>query len=657
MDRPFVFTEANRGETLPIGAHGIIGDGFSSALVRVDGAIDWLCMPRFDSPSVFASILDRDTGGETAITPVQRPFEVLQRYDPDTNVLETLFRVEGQGVVRLTDFMPWSDDPRLSIHEVHRRIECIEGEVELAVVFNPRFDYGATEPTLGRQEHGIRAQGNGNASLSAAFDAQVPWSDRAGGGVETRLKLRAGERRWMVLSWGSPHVEPVAAYRSFELLRATRHRWREWSRLLHYDGPWRHHVLRSALVLKSLIYAPTGGMVAAPTTSLPEWVGGTRNWDYRYVWARDGAMGVRACNLIGYKSEARDFFHFVRDALDHGAGLDVMYSIDGGPAPAECELAHLSGFRGSGPVRIGNDARLQTQLDTAGALLDAAFLYEKSGWSITLRAWRHLVTVVETVAAQWHKPDHGIWEPRDGKRHNVHSKLMSWLALDRASRLALLFGDNAAHHRWATTAGQVHADLCANGLDAAGKRFTMAYDLDVPDAALLLMPIHGLLDPQDPRMLATMDWVRAELGSGPFLYRYRVDDGVGGDEGAFVLCGFWLAEALAMAGRIEEAQAVFVAHAEASNHLGLLAEEIDPTTGTLLGNFPQAFSHLGLINAAARIDLALRMRDEGSHRTPQFGVEQTDRRVGAARLGHRVEFDLDVGGRSLARDHRMAAHG
>ena len=620
LTRPFVFTEQNRGEVLPIGAHGLIGDGFTCALVRADGAIDWLCLPRFDSPSVFGAVLDPTRGGEMAITPASRPFESLQRYDPDTNVLETLFQVEGQGVVRLTDYMPWTDDPRAAIHEVHRRVECVEGEVELSAVFDPRFDYGRGTTEVEVRGPGVLARGSQGERMVAVTGADDGWEPRTAGGVASRFRLRSGQRRWFVLSWNAVAPEPLSAYRPFQHLRATRHYWREWSRRLRYDGPWRHHVLRSALTLKMLIHAPTGAMVAAPTTSLPEWIGGTRNWDYRYYWTRDAAMSIRAANRMGYVTEARDFFHFVRDTLDQAGELKVMYSIDGSPVPEERVLDHLSGYRGSSPVRIGNGARDQIQLDTAGALLDAAFLYERHEGTLTLRVWRNMRAVVEAVRDRWSEPDHGIWEPRGPTRHNVHSKLMSWLALENGSRLAAVFGDTELEGMWAREAVEVRADVMKHGLDASGHHFITAYGIEEPDAALLLLPIHGFLEPRHPLVSQTVAWLRSELGTGDFLHRYRMDDGVGGEEGAFVLCGFWLAEALALAGDLDRAQAVFTAHAEeASNHLGLLSEEVDPKTGELLGNFPQAFSHLGLINAAAQIDAQLRLRDEGTRKAPELG--------------------------------------
>lgn len=623
LNRPFMFTDEASRRNLTIADHGLIGDGFSAALVRVDGMINWLCLPTFDSPSVFASLLDEDKGGFTSVSPTAYPFESLQRYDPGTNVLETLFRVPEQGTIRLTDYMPWADDPRLAIHEVHRRIQCVEGEVEVEVIFDPRFDYGRGSASYENGGRSALATGSKGERLAAVLGGAGKWERRPKGGVRAVFTLKAGERCWLVISWNATESESILAYRPYELLRTTRNKWRDWSRSLDYDGPWRHHVMRSGLLLKLLMYAPTGAMVAAPTTSLPEWIGGVRNWDYRYTWTRDTAMSVRAANLLGCNGEARDFFHFVRDTLEHDSQLHIMYAVDGGRVPDEETLEHFAGYKGSSPVRIGNGARDQLQLDTAGALLDAAYVYERGGGSLTVRGWRKLRDVVENVVRMWAEPDHGIWEPRGRVRHNVHSKLMSWLALQRGAALAPLFGEMGLQREWLRTADRLHEDICTNGLDRSKRHFVAAYDHDHPDAALLLLPIHGFLPPNDERILRTLDWIRTTLGEDPFLHRYRTDDGVGGKEGAFVLCGFWLAEALAMAGDVDEAQRVFVAHAEASNHLGLLAEEIDASSGELIGNFPQAFSHLGLINAAARIDLALRLRDEGSHRVPEVEIGRT----------------------------------
>lgn len=618
LSTPFEITKDPCEESFPIDARALIGDGTTSALVRVDGVIDWACFPRFDSPSVFAAMLDPEAGGMMALQPVARPFRSLQRYEPDTNVIESLFEVPGQGVVRVLDYMPHSNDPAAAFHEIHRRVQCLEGTVEMRAIFDPRFDYGRGHTSCELAEHGVLALGPNGERMVAVLGGRAVWSLRARGGAETTFRMVAGERRWMVASWDSPKPEPIAAYRAYEHLRTTRQTWRDWLRTIDYDGPWRHHVLRSALLLKLLVHEPTGAMVAAPTTSLPEWLGGARNWDYRYVWPRDAAMAIRASNLIGANDEARDFFHFIRVALHKSKTMNVMYAVDAEPVPEEQILSHLQGFGGSAPVRIGNDARHQLQLDPIGAVVDAAYLYERFGGQLPLRTWRQIRDVVEGLTEGWAQADDGIWEPRGRRRHNVHSKVMCWLAFDRAARLAPRFGHHATAKRWQRAAELVHNDIRRNGVDDSGRYFKASYEGDHVDGSLLVLPIHGFMDADHPAMSATVRRVQAELGDGPFVYRYRIDDGVGGAEGAFVLCGFWLAEALAMMGRIEEAQEIFTAHAESSNHAGLLAEEIDPRTRTQLGNFPQAFSHLGLINAAVRIDLAMRMRDEGLDEVPHL---------------------------------------
>ena len=620
LSRPFSFDAESKGE-LPLGAHGLIGDGTTCALVRMDGAIDWLCLPRFDSPSVFAGILDHDRGGITALTPVARPYKSFQRYDPDTNVLETLFDVPGHGSVRLTDYMPWTNDPRAAIHEVHRRVECREGDVEIEVIFDPRFGYAEHTPRFEVSPEGALAIGPGGERLVAAVSRPCTWQERPEGGLKARLDLHSGERVWMVLSWDAPRAAPISAYRPFEHLRSTRAHWREWAHNLKYEGPWRHHVMRSALLLKLLQYAPSGGMVAAPTTSLPEGIGGVRNWDYRYVWMRDAALCIRAMNLIGYSQESRDFFHFVRNALTRHEDLHIFYSVEGGMVPDEQTIPWLKGYQNSAPVRIGNGAKDQLQLDNAGYLLDAAFVFERFGNALTLRFWRHLVRLMDRLRTEWHKPDHGIWEPRGGMHHNVHSKTMLWVAFDRGARIARVFGEEELAVSWRNESDRIKAEVMSRGLDPSRRHFVSHYDGTEPDATLLLLPAYGIVPADDPRTLATIDFVKERLSDRGFMYRYHYDDGLSGPEGAFILCGFWLAEALAMAGRLEEAMQVFERHAEASNHVGLLSEEIDPSTGMLLGNFPQGFSHMGLIHAAARIDLGRRLRDERSRRHPILDLE------------------------------------
>ncbi len=607
----------------PIGDRALIGDGLGTALVRVDGAIDWLCWPRMDADPVFFQILDPERGGVTAVSPVQRPFESQQRYDPETAVVETIMNVPGQGVVRLTDYMPWLHDVRASIHEIHRRVEGLEGEVELEVVFDPRFGFGERSNRFESDPNGVMAISIGGERLAIATGGDG-FSERKKGGLQTRMTLKKGDRRWVILSWGAPRVEPIEAYRPFELLRSTRRSWRNWAHQLEYDGPWRHLVLRSAITLKLLQYGPTGALIAAPTSSLPEALGGPRNWDYRYAWARDAAMTIRSTSLIGYPDEAREFFHFVRETLSTRRAFPVMATIDGGDVPAERIIEGLRGYRGSAPVRQGNGAHRQLQIDGAGYVMDAAWIYEHIGGSLTLGTWRQLARMTEAVCKGWNQADHGIWEPRGGKKHHVHSRGMSWVALDRAARIAPLFGDDSLRERWQQVADEIRSDVLVNGLDPSKKALVSHYGGDEMDASLLLLPLYQFLSADHPLVVGTVERIQSELLENGFVLRYRYDDGVdpeGAEEGAFVICGFWLAEALAMMGRVEEAVDVFSRHAGCANHLGLLSEEVEPKSGLALGNFPQAFSHLGLINAACRIDLALRLQDEGEVRTPVFELD------------------------------------
>jgi len=596
--------------------YGVIGDGHTVALVGVDGSLDWLCWPRFDSPSVFAALLDPVRGGRFQVCPAEPGASSRQAYDDGTNVLQTLFHRDGGGTVVVTDYMPWNGDPRSRVGEVHRLLEAREGEMEMRVVFDPRFDYARSPARVAIEEHGAMAEGPDGQRLSLSMDRDVEFRPRPSGGVEAVLNLRRGKRRWAIMSWHSGRPEPIAAYRPFDHLRATRHFWRHWSGRLEYDGPWRHDVQRGALVLKLLQYAPTGAMVAAPTTSLPAWIGGDRNWDYRYSWTRDSAMAIRAMNQIGYPDEAQGFFHFVRDTIEERRTLDIMVTLDGRDVPDEKLLEHLTGYRDSRPVRVGNAARLQIQHDIVGPLLDAASVFEQSGATLDLRLWRQVRARINEAVDHAREPDHGIWEPRSEPRHHLHSKLMIWVALDRGLHIASRFGGDREERRWRAAREDLEREMLLRGFDAERRSFVGEYDGDRVDATLLLLPIFGFLPPSDARVDRTIQRVIDELSDGRFLRRYRESDGIDCDEGGFVLCGFWLAEALALAGRLDDALEVFHNHLRAGNHLGLLAEGVDPATGQALGNFPQAFSHLGLIHAAARLDHALRLRDEGSTKPP-----------------------------------------
>jgi GH15 family glucan-1,4-alpha-glucosidase len=605
-----------RDGPLGIGDYGAIGEGNTCGLVGVDGSIDWLCLPRFDSPSVFGALLDDEHGGRFRVRPAASGCEALQAYDDGTNVLQTLFRRDGDGVLVLTDYMPWNGNPRSAMHELHRLLEVREGSLEVEILFDPRFDYGRSETRLELAEEGLLALGENGERLCLSASRAVRFELRPEGGAVARVELRSGRREWLILSWHSKRPEKIAAHRPFDHLRETRRFWRKWNHRMHYDGPFRHDVQRSALMLKLLQFAPTGAMVAAPTTSLPIVPGGERNWDYRYSWVRDSAMSMRAMNLIGYPEEAVTFFRFVRDTVVKRDRLDLMVTIDSEAVPDEVLLSHLAGHQGAAPVRIGNGARDQIQHDIVGPLLDAAYLHEQSGGTLSLMFWQEIRKLVNESVETIDLPDHGIWEPRNKPTHHVHSKLMTWLAVDRALAISPLFGGDRFEPSWRASRDRLLAAILSRGYDEKAGTFVGEYGGNKVDASLLLLPIYGFLPASDPRIERTVNRICNELTDGRFIRRYHAHDGIEANEGAFVLCGFWLCEALALAGRLDQALEVFHNHVSAANHLGLLAEEVAPSTGAPLGNSPQAFSHLGLIQAAARLDLALQLRDDGIDAPP-----------------------------------------
>ncbi len=527
----------------PLDDLALVGDGRTAALVRRDGAVVWWCPGRFDAPSVFAALLDEDAGGRAQVRPLA-PHEATLGYLPDTTVAETRFVVPGEGVARVLDV--------LADGALCRRIEGVEGRVQLRVHTDARPDYG-------------RGRGGLESSLA-----------------DGTITVEAGERRWWIL--GEPPADPDAALET----RCADDR--AWLAALTLPTLARDEVARSALTLRLLQHQPTGAFVAAPTTSVPEWLGGQRNWDYRFAWIRDASMTARTLLLLGADAEAERYLRWVQKAVI--GPLKVMYTLDGGEVPAEETLPHLAGHGGSAPVRIGHGARHPLQLDSAGARLDLVALFAERGndWDF-LRPT--LGKVIAEVVAGWPAPDHGIWEPRSGKLHNVHSKVMCWVALDRAAQLGF---------ETRSEADAVRADVLKNGLDNSASWFRRAYEDPSADGALLTLPLVGFLPPHDPRVVATIDRVQQALGHGHYLYRYAIDDGVGGAEGAFVLCGYWLAQALHLIQRRDDAHAVFEAHRALAGPTGLLAEEVDPHDRRQLGNFPQAFSHLGLIETALMLD-------------------------------------------------------
>jgi GH15 family glucan-1,4-alpha-glucosidase len=595
-------------EYLPIAEHGVIGDLRTVALVGTDGTIDWYCCPRFDSPSVFGAILDRRKGGRYRIAPTLGIGTVKQLYLPDTNVLITRF-LTPSGVGEVEDFMPvatlGSNRQRLV-----RRVLCVRGEMRFRIEVEPRFDYGREEHETLPHEHGVVFR---SPSLTLCLGSSVPLPT-TNGGVDAEFVLEPGASATFVLETvtGDAVPQPVDEDETRGDFEATVEYWRRWVSRSRYRGRWRETVHRSALVLKLLTYQPTGAMVAAPTTSLPEQIGGGRNWDYRYTWIRDTAFSLYALLRLGFTDEAAGFMDWLTDRFRERVGsesgpLQIMYGIDGRSELTEEVLDHLEGYRASKPVRIGNGAADQLQLDIYGELIDSVYLYNKHGTPISHAAWSDLARIVEWVCENWDQADEGIWETRGGRQHFTYSRLMSWVAVERAIRIARQRGLPADIVRWASTRDAIYHQVMAKGFHPKRGAFVQHYDTEVLDASILLMPLTKFVAPTDPLWLSTLDAITEELVSDSLVYRYNVEaapDGLAGDEGTFSICSFWYVEALARAGHLDEARLAFEKMLTYANHVGLYSEEIG-ATGELLGNFPQAFTHLALISAAVNLDREL----------------------------------------------------
>lgn len=583
---------------LPIGDYGVIGDLHTAALVGRNGSIDWCCAPRFDSPSVFGAILDTRRGGRCAITPAA-PAVSEQRYLPGTNVLVTTFTPHAGGAVQLTDFMP-AGAAREGRTEIHRRVHCLRGTVEVDVVFAPRFDYGLRVPSVARRKQGVIATDEDDDVATIAAGPGVHWH-LEDGGAKTRVTLVTDQKVWFVLRFDDDEVHPVEQYRSEEKLQATIQWWDEWSSRLTYQGPYRQEVERSALALKLCCYEPSGAIIAAPTTSLPESIGGPRNWDYRFTWLRDSAFVLYAFDVVGYENEADHFMRFLKRVCRRAdkRHLQIMYAVDGRRDLTERVLDHLEGYAGAHPVRVGNGAADQFQLDIYGELLETADIWRRHH-TMTEGVWKVLRDLVEWTAGHWREPDSGIWEPRGERKHYVHSKVMACVALERGAGIAAELGAPDDAERWRREARMLRAEILERGWDPARQTFVQAYGEPQLDAAVLTIPKLRFLDRSDPRVRSTLAAVRRELATAceDLIYRYRTPDGLSGDEGALVVCSFWMVQNLAMVGEHAEAERLFRNLLHRGNHLGLFAEEIDPATGVHLGNFPQGLSHAALINTA-----------------------------------------------------------
>ena len=595
---------------LPIEHHGIIGDLHTAALVGMDGSIDWLCLPHFDSPSLFASILDANRGGSFRIAALSTEARRRQMYLPDSNILLTRF-LTPDGVGEIVDFMPIHEErtKREEDHQVIRMVRGIHGSMPFQMICQPAFDYAREPPRVEKTSSGYRF-----VSSRCAVELLTPLSCHAeNAGVVAEFVLEEGQEIPIVLSQTSsrplPPVDQLGTICRQEF-RTTLHYWQDWIAASHYQGRWREMVKRSSLVLKLLTFAPTGAIVAAPTMSLPERMAGDRNWDYRYAWLRDSAFTLYAFLRVGFTKEAERFMSFLEKLLrelDPREGLQVLYGVDGRKDIPESCLDHLAGYGNSRPVRVGNSAAKQFQLDITGELLDAVYLFDKYGDPISHGLWTSVRALVDWVCDQWRKPDEGIWEVRGGAQQFTFSKMMCWVALDRAYRIAERRSLPADRARWLAERDTVYQTIMERGFSQKKQSFVQRLDSEILDASMLLAPLVKFIAPTDPRMLGTLNAIERELVTDHLVRRYdpRVaPDGVGGEEGTFSMCTFWLAEALARAGRLEEARLTFEKMLGYANHLGLYSEEIG-LTGEALGNFPQAFTHLGLISAAVNISRVL----------------------------------------------------
>ncbi|WP_112465764.1 glycoside hydrolase family 15 protein [Streptomyces triticisoli] len=582
--------------------YALIGDEQTAALVGRDGSVDWLCLPRFDSGACFARLLGDEDNGHWRIAPKGATGPCARRaYRPDTLVLDTEWDTPD-GSVRVTDLMPQRD----RAPDLVRMVEGLSGRVTVRSTLRLRFDYGSIVPWMRRaDDHRVAVAGPDSAWLRSEPAART-WGEDFG--THSEFTVAAGEKVAFVLTWHPSHDPRPPLIDPYEALEQTVEDWRAWAARCRYAGPHRDAVVRSLITLKALTYAPTGGIVAAPTTSLPEELGGVRNWDYRYCWLRDSTLTLGALLSAGYQEEAEAWRNWLlRAVAGNPADLQIMYGLAGERRLPEYELPWLPGFAGSAPVRVGNDAVRQLQLDVYGEVMDSLSLARRSGLSAKPHIWSMQCALLTFLREAWRQPDEGLWEVRGGRRHFVHSKVMVWVAADRAVRTLeenpSLRGDL---DDWRALREDVHREVCAKGYDAERNTFTQSYGSRELDAALLLIPRVGFLPPGDPRVLGTVDAIRAELGEGGLVRRYSTDtssvDGLPGGEGTFLACSFWLADALHMTGRTQEARELFERLVGLANDVGLLAEEYqvgrDGVPGRQLGNFPQAFSHIGLVNTA-----------------------------------------------------------
>jgi len=595
----------------PIENYGVIGDLHTVALVGMNGSIDFMCFPEFDSPTVFAALLDDRRGGRFEIAPVLDGARQKQLYLPDSNILLTRF-LSSEGVAEISDFMAVEDTDEGQWHDLVRRVKAVRGEIRFRMRCAPRFDYGRRAHRVERREGEMLFLPEGDDIPALRLRTSAPLRAVDGAGV-AEFTLRAGETLAFVLEEAVPDRESPSLHPDYvaSSFKRTLNFWHDWLARSTYRGRWREMVNRSALTLKLLTSRRHGSIVAAPTFGLPEALGGERNWDYRYTWIRDASFTLYGLIRLGFTEEAARFMHWIEarcGELGPDGSLQVMYGIDGRHRLDEEPLPHLEGYRGSAPVRIGNGAYGQLQLDIYGELMDSVYLYDKYGDPISHDLWENLVRLIDWVTANWRRKDEGIWEVRGGQQEFLYSRLMCWVAIDRGIRLARKRSLPAPLTRWRETRDTIYAEIFREFWSPTRESFVQHKGADTPDAASLLMPLVRFISPKDPRWLSTLARIERDLVDDSLVYRYRVgdaaDDGLQGTEGTFTMCSFWLVECFSRAGDLHKARYRVEKMLGYSNHLGLFSEELGPS-GEHLGNFPQAFTHLGLISAATDLDRRL----------------------------------------------------